>query len=69
MGLTLIFASWTLTRIYQRRTLKYYRLAVAARLAARPGSGAVPVWVSLCNVFGWAISLVAGIWTTLHFFD
>jgi demethoxyubiquinone hydroxylase (CLK1/Coq7/Cat5 family) len=36
------------------------------RLASRPGL-VVPLWVSLCNVLGWAIALVAGTWVMVNF--
>ena len=65
VGLTLIFVSWTLTRTFQRRALRQYGFIRAVQLAACSG-GVVPVWVSLCNVLGWALALVAGTWVTFH---
>jgi len=67
VGLTLIFASWTLTRRSQRLTLERYGLAVAARLAVK--GEIVPIWVSVCNVLGWGLAVVAGTWSTIQLFQ
>jgi hypothetical protein len=65
VGLTLIFVSWTLTRTFQRRALRRYGFIRAVQLAACAG-GVVPVWVSLCNILGWVLALVAGTWLMVH---
>ena len=67
VGLTMIFASWTLTRRSQRLSIERHGLAVAVARAAH--GEIVPVWVSVCNVLGWVLSLVAGTWSTIHFFQ
>jgi hypothetical protein len=64
VGLTLIFASWTLTRRSQRLTLERYGAAMAVRLAA--SGEIVPIWVSVCNVLGWALAIAAGTWCTIE---
>jgi hypothetical protein len=66
VGLTLIFASWTLTRRSQRLALERYRRAVAARLAV--DGEIVPIWVSMCNVAGWALAVAAGTWSAIRLF-
>jgi hypothetical protein len=66
VGLTLIFASWTLTRRSQRLALERYRHAVAARLAV--DGEIVPIWVSMCNVVGWGLAVVAGTWSAIRLF-
>jgi len=65
VGLTLIFASWTLTRAFQRRALRRYGLLHAFKLAR--GGVVVPVWVSLCNIAGWVLAVAAATWLTAHF--
>ena len=67
VGLTLIFVSWTLTRRSQRLTLERFGAATAVRLASR--DEIVPIWVSLCNVVGWALAVVAGTWSTITLFQ
>jgi hypothetical protein len=66
VGLTLIFVSWTLTRRSQRLTLQRFGPAAAVRLATR--DEIVPLWVSLCNVVGWGLAVVAGTWYAITLF-
>jgi len=56
-----------LTRRSQRLTLERYGLAVAARLAVK--GEIVPIWVSVCNVLGWGLAVVAGTWSTIQLFQ
>jgi hypothetical protein len=59
LGLALIFISRSVTRIYQRRAISRYGIA-GVRAAQTPGTGVIPLWVSLVAVIGWSTAVVAG---------
>jgi hypothetical protein len=61
IGLALIFMSRIVTRVYQRGAIAVHGIT-GARAAEMPGSGVVPVWVSLLALTGWATALLAGAW-------
>jgi hypothetical protein len=61
LGLAVILISRFFTRIYQRRAVALDGIA-GVRAAQTPGSGAIPMWVSLVAVIGWAATLLAAAW-------
>jgi len=61
IGLAVILISRSFTRIYQRRAVALYGIA-GMRAAQTPGSGAIPTWVSLVALIGWAGTLLAVAW-------
>jgi hypothetical protein len=61
IGLAVIFISRSFTRIYQRRAVELYGIA-GVRAAQTPGSGVIPIWVSLLAVIGWAAALLGAAW-------
>jgi hypothetical protein len=61
LGLALILISRSVTRIYQRRAIELYGIA-GVRAAQIPGTGVIPLWVSVMAVIGWTTALSAGIW-------
>jgi hypothetical protein len=61
IGLAVILISRSFTRVYQRRAVALYGIA-GMRAAQTPGSGAIPTWVSLVALIGWAATLLAVAW-------
>ncbi len=56
VGLALVLMARSFTRIYYRRAIARFGLA-GARAAAVPGTGVIPVWVSLVMLNGYALAM------------
>ena len=64
LGLALIFLSRSVTRVYGAAAIARHGVT-GARVASTPGSGVIPLWVSLLVVVGWLLALIAGAWTVV----